>query len=423
MSARFVLRQVGHDIRASLFLRPALIAFALSVLSVVVVEADLRGYTHGFPLLLDEPSAAAAILGGLASSVMSVVSIVYSVLLMSVTLASMQFSPRVISTLVRDTKSQNVLGIFAGTFIFALLGLRGVRSDPPFAPPLTMLVAMTLAVTSIGALIYFIDHMAREIQVNHLIAATAEDAVKAIDAEMRGSSGHDNVAPPPVADALTVKARRSGYVQLVDIGGMRRLARHANARIDVVRAPGDFVAEGSIVARISPAENAGAIVEGCRRAFDIGWVRTVQQDVAFGLRLIVDIGLKAISPAVNDPSTCSTCIDHLSALLRRLATQDAGALTLADDGELRVVLPRPAFKDLVDLAFNQLRQYGRSDLAVANRILHALDVVAEATKEPARLHALQEQARLLMAGLNPTFAPEDRVELEAAYAAFSRRSV
>ncbi|HYO78552.1 MAG TPA: DUF2254 family protein, partial [Thermoanaerobaculia bacterium] len=124
---------------------------------------------------------------------------------------------------------------------------------------------------------------------------------------------------------------------------------------------------------------------------------------------------KAISPAVNDPSTCSTCIDHLGALLRRLATRSAGALLVMEDERVLLALPRPSFKDMVDLAFNQLRQYGRNDLAVANRIMRALNSVAEVTTDPSRLDALRQQGALVVAGIEPHFVAADRVELLAAY--------
>jgi uncharacterized membrane protein len=421
VSTRFRLRQIRHDVGASLFLRPTLIAIVVAALSIILVEVDRWRFLVLPQSLIGEPSSAQAVFASIAGSVMAVVSIVYSVLVMSVTLASMQFSPRIVSALLRDPVSQNVLGIFTGTFIYSLLALRGVRTSPPFVPSLTLLGAVTLAVISIAALIYFIDHMAKEIQVNHLIAGTADDASRTIDVELPDRNGLDVPLPPLSADHAIVRAPRSGYLQLVDITGLLASASAHAARVDVVPKPGDFVSEGSIVARIEPASAADLLSRQCARAFDLGPTRTLQQDVAFGLRLIVDIGLKAISPAVNDPSTCSTCVDHLGALLRQLATRTAGALVIRDQDAIRVVVPRPSFKDLLDLAFNQLRQYGRGDLAVANRIVRALSGIAEKTPPGPRREAVLEQARLVIAGLDEKFLPEDRVELDAAYAAMRDR--
>ncbi|HYO75345.1 MAG TPA: DUF2254 domain-containing protein, partial [Thermoanaerobaculia bacterium] len=428
MSARFVLRQLDHDVRASLFLRPTVIAIVISLLSVVLVELDQRTAGSLLPApLIDEPSSAQAVFGTIAGSVMAVVSIVYSVLVMSVTLASMQFSPRIVSLLLRDPVSQNVLGIFTGTFLYSLLALRGVRTEPPFVPSLTLLGAIALAITTIAALIYFIDHMAKEIQANHLIAGAAHDAFRAIESELPDGPARDVAMSPTAEDAIAIHAIRSGYLQLVDVTRLIRIARSEKVRIDVVPMPGDFVAEGATLARISASPErkveaaVTAVAHDYARAFDLGPTRTLQQDVAFGLRLIVDIGVKAISPAINDPSTCSTCIDHLGALLRRLATRSAGALLVTESDVVLVALPRPTFKDLVDLAFNQLRQYGRSDLAVANRIMRALNNIAEVTTERARLEALRQQGSLVVAGLDPHFMAEDRIELQESYEALRGR--
>ncbi len=417
------MRQLGHDVSASLFLRPTVIAIVIALLSLILVEVDQRTTGVLVPPLMSEPSSAQTVFGTIAASVMAIVSIVYSVLVMSVTLASMQFSPRIVSLLLRDPVSQNVLGIFTGTFLYSLLALRGVRTEAPsFVPSLTLLGAMALAVTTIAAMIYFIDHMAKEIQANNLIAGAAHDAIHVIETELPDGPPVDVPMPPFVAGALEIHATHSGYLQLIDLTRLIRIARTEGVRIDVVPMPGDFVTEGAVLARISPAtETAAAHDYG--RAFDLGATRTLQQDVAFGVRLIVDIGVKAISPAINDPSTCSTCIDHLGSLLRRLATRSAGALLITEEDRVLVALPRPTFKDLVDLAFNQLRQYGHGDLAVANRIMRALNSIADQTTDPARLDALRVQGALVVAGLDPRFMTEDRVELQAAFETLRGRGV
>ena len=331
------MQQVVHDLRASLLLRPAGIASILATASVVLVEIDeRRGGMALLGAIADEPGSAQVVLSVIAGSVMAVVSIVFSVLVMALSLASMQFSPRILSGFLRDPISQNALGIFAGTFLYSLLALRGVRTSPPFVPSLALLGAIALALLSIGALIYFIDHIAREIQVNHLVAHIARDAAMTIEVEMPEGPGVDEPVPPPIGDdVVEVLAETSGYVQLVDIPGLAALARKRKLRIDIALLPGDFVPAGGTLARLSPAANATEALEACARAFDLGPVRTLQQDVGFGLRMIVDIGLKAISPAINDPSTCSTCIDHLRALLRKIAGRRAGTHVVTEGDRIR----------------------------------------------------------------------------------------
>jgi uncharacterized membrane protein len=252
--------------------------------------------------------------------------------------------------------------------------------------------------------------------VNHVVARIARATAAVIDHEMPHGPGTDDVVPPaPAGPAFETRAEKAGYVQLVDVDGLADLARAHGLRIDLAVVPGDFVPSGGTLARIFPATEARAC-ESCVRAFDLGPVRTLQQDVPFGVRQIVDIGLKAISPAMNDPSTCSTCIDHLGDLMRRLSGRRGGARVIRDGDAIRLMIPAQTFADLLDLAFNQLRQYGRGDLAVANRIMHALADIAKVTEDPARRKAVSQQARLLMEGISAAFAPEDRVELESRYA-------
>jgi uncharacterized membrane protein len=166
-----------------------------------------------------------------------------------------------------------------------------------------------------------------------------------------------------------------------------------------------------------------AVRAACAEAFDIGEVRTMQQDAEFGVRQIVDMALKAISPAVNDPSTAATCIDHLGAILCRLARRRCPGSEMRHPatGELLLVWRPISFQRFIDLAFNQIRQYSRGDMAVALRIARALGEVAEATRLRAHLDRVLHHAALLEAGLSRDFPPADRVELEARLRALRER--
>ncbi len=154
------------------------------------------------------------------------------------------------------------------------------------------------------------------------------------------------------------------------------------------------------------------MVAACRDAFDLGPVRTMQQDVGFGVRQLVDVALKAISPAVNDPSTACTCIDRLGSRLAAIAPRRCGARVLADGQVARVVIPQPTFAQLADLAFNQLRQYGRADLAVSIRLLRAIEVAARLASAAQRTH-LRHHAELIHDGLSPGFLAADRQRFDA----------
>ena len=420
MAARFKfrLRQLKHDLTSGMLFRPALISGTIALVGLALIELEATGtlprWDGGGWFFGNDPGSAQAVLGAIAGSMMSVVSIVYSVLLVALSLASVQFSPRILGGFVRDRVSQRTLGVFLGTFVFCLLVMRATRAEPAWVATWAVAVGCLLGLACLVFLIYFLHHIATGIQVNNLVDRIATDTAAVMDDV--GGAGAVAAVPPLPADAVAVEATASGYLQLVDHEGLVALARRSGAIVHIAVEPGDYVAPGSALAYLARpgAASAAPLTTACRDAFDLGTVRTMQQDVGFGLRQLVDIALKAISPAVNDPSTAGTCIDRLGSLLAALAVRPSGTRVIADGDAVRVVVPRPTFADLVDLAFNQLRQYGRGDLAVSIRILGAIAAVARpctaAQRAPLRAHA-----DLVRAGLSPAFLPADRQRFDERY--------
>lgn len=403
---RFRLIQLLYDARTSLLVIPFSIALAMGLVGVGLAQAETRAGLE-IAWLAIEPSSAQTTLATLAGSMMSVVSVVYSVLVVALTLASMQFSTRVLSGMVRDRLSQVVLGVFVGTFTWQLVALRSVRLDPPYVPPITVSVAVLLALVALGALILFIDRMIHGIQANHLVARIALETEAVIDETCRGERATSEPTVSP--DARTVRAVSSGYVQLVDVEAVLAVAPKGS-RIQLLRPIGTFVPEGAALWAVSPAAvHTDALGRALVHAVDVGPIRTMQQDVEWGFRQLVDIGLKAISPAVNDPSTAATCIDHLSRLLIRVGARGAPRSTWVGSGT--VILPQAGFPDLVDLSFEQLRQYGRQDMAIALRLLRALIDVAENTDDERGRERIRVHARHVERAARAAF-PDDCEELD-----------
>lgn len=253
-------------------------------------------------------------------------------------------------------------------------------------------------------------HIIRSIQANHLVDRIATETEGVIDEVLGASGGGDAgksdfaaVGGEVSAAGTAAVATDSGYVQLIDVAALRAVVA-AGHPVEVTRPMGAFAVEGLPLAivRLEPSEATLAIV---RDAFDLGPVRTMQSDVEFGFRQIVDIALKAISPAVNDPSTACTCIDHLSRLLVRAARYPAIATEPMLD--LRPV----RHGDLVDLSFEQIRQYGKSDMAVALRLLRAMGDVASVLRDEDGRTRLLAQARLLERAVRVHFPEEECQEL------------
>jgi uncharacterized membrane protein len=405
----FRWRQLAYDLGSSLFARPAAWILGLASLALVLPRVEARWFPALSALLATEPGSAQVVLGTLASSTMSVVSVVYSILLVALSLASMQFSTRILAGMMRNRASQHTLGLFAGTFVYCLILLRSVHADPvPFVPGVALTGAIALALVSLGGLVWFIHNVVNGIQANHLVDRIAEETEAVIDEVFPEPlpAGEIPVVPtvPPVPDCVPVLADRSGYVQLIDLAALVGVAGDER-RIHLTRQMGAFVAKGLPLAIVSPACPPEDL-ERCRRAVDIGPVRTMQRDAEFGVRQIVDIALKAISPAVNDPSTANTCIDHLGRLLVRIAGRRPMPTVVGN-----VVVPAANLPDLLDLAIEQLRQYGRADMAVALRLLRVLGEVASVTRDAATLQRIETHARLLEASVRAAFPAEDCDEL------------
>src|SRR5580658_5545330 len=224
-----------YNLRGGFLVRPLSIALALGCVGAVLSELEeaftaMGRWTPGvlFPSHAD-PQVAQIILGGIAASIMTVVSIVFVIMLMTLTLASMQFSPRIIVSFVQDRVTQWTLGIFLGTFLYCMAALPAARSLPhPFAPVFTVMGAMLLAVACVGWLLFFIHHISRAISVNHIVARIAADTIAMIDETMPWPHRRGRLDAEPAAGAnweSTIESDVSGYIRFVDRGRVVGLAK------------------------------------------------------------------------------------------------------------------------------------------------------------------------------------------------------
>jgi uncharacterized membrane protein len=419
-----MLRSLSYAVRGGFLLRPFAIALTLGVIGATLSAAEERlpGLQAFVPVLLfpsrADPQIAQAILTDIATSIMTVVSIVFAILLMTLTLASTQFSPRILVSFVRDRVTQWTLGIFLGTFSYCIAALPAARSQPaPFVPVVTVTGAMLLAPICVFWLIYFIHHISNAISVNNIVDRIRRETELVIDLMMPDPDRA--VAPAAAAAAArpafdgTIRSRQSGYIRFVDIERLRTLAIALDCCLRVERRVGHFVPEGVILLRL-----AGGValteerIQQLLAAIDIGPARTMQQDIEFGIVQIVDIGLRAVSPAVNDPTTAITCVDQLSCVLIRWIARTRPASHYFDaGGTLRLVVPWIHFNGLIDLAFEQIRHYSVGDAAVSLRLMRALDDIASTTEAPDIRRTLLDRGRKLFDGCTGRLQDGDLVRL------------
>jgi uncharacterized membrane protein len=417
-----------YNLRGGFLIRPLIIALALGCAGALfswleekfpVVSAWVPGTV--FPSHAD-PQAAQVILAGIAGSMMTVVSIVFAILLMTLTLASMQFSPRIIVSFSEDRVTQWTLGVFLGTFSYCMAALPAARSVPhPFAPVATVMGAMVLALTCVGWLLFFIHHISQAISVNHIVDKIAKDIEGLIDEMMpwpHQVSGLKHAEPlRPNPSEVAVSSHESGYIRFIDTLRLVALAKQYHVSIRVLRRVGHFVPAGIPLVMVSKGNRLTP--EGTARllaAFDCGPTRTLQQDVEFGVLQIVDIALKAISPAVNDPSTAISCVDQLSRVLIRFASREPPDELLYDPpGIVRASVGWIHFERLLDAAFEQIRMYAKTDVAVSLRLMRALSDIAASTPDPEFRRILVARGMRTLQGCAEKLGQDELQELRLRY--------
>ncbi len=415
-----------YNLRGGFLVRPLIIALVLGGAGALFswLEEEFPSISQWVPAVIfpshADPQGAQVILGGIAASMMTVVSIVFAILLMTLTLASMQFSPRIIVSFAKDRVTQWTLGVFLGTFCYCMAALPAARSAPrPFAPVATVLGAMVLALACVGWLLFFIHHISQAISVNHIVHRIATETEAMID-EMMPWPHHPETmqhggVPTLFPEEIALSSPESGYIRFIDTKRLAALARQFRVRIRVLRRVGHFVPAGVALmmvgkgTRLAPGES-----EQLLAAFDFGPTRTLQQDVEFGVLQIVDIALKAISPAVNDPSTAISCVDQLSRIMIRFASRQPPEESLYDPpGVIRVHVAWIGFGRLLDAAFEQIRMYSKTDVAVSLRQLRALGDIAASTPDANYRRLLVERGARTVAGCAERLGEEEMRELRA----------
>ena len=415
-----ILRSALYALRGGFLIRPFVIAFLIGTAGAVLsaIEEHYPAIQAIVPWTLfpshADPQVAQAILTTIATATMTVVSIVFAILLMTLTLASTQFSPRILISFVRDQVTQWTLGIFLGTFSYCIAALPAARSLPsPFMPVVTVVGAMALAPVCVGWLIYFIHHISVAISVNTIIDRIRRETELVIDELMPYPHQAVNMAERDVAVSANldgvIASRASGYIRYADIARLCSLVKARGMCVRLERRVGHFIAEGVPLLKTTHGNritNDHALE--LLAAIDIGPTRTMQQDVEFGIVQIVDIALRAISPAVNDPTTAISCVDQLSCILIRWLSREAPRTHYYDPPHvLRVVVPWIKFEGLLDLAFEQIRHYAAGDAAVSLRLMRALGDIASTVTDPATRLLLLERGKRLFEGCEGRLQKDD----------------
>jgi len=389
---RAVLSSVRDTVRTQLWPLPVL-GVVLAVAAGVGLPVVDSAIGDQLPLLLSQllfggdGNAARSVLGAVASSLITVTSLTFSLTVVTLQLASSQFSPRLLRTFTSDLFVQATLALFLTTFTYALTVLRTVRGGSDvFVPRLSVTVSYVLAIASVLGLVLFLAHLAALIRVETMLCYVHADATATVGAVLaeRRDPQDSMAAPVPPPDSEVLFAASSGFVTSLDEADLVTAAQAAGAVVLLDVSPGHSVVTGTPIGEAwsedGPlAENTLAELRSAvAGAVRVGPERTAAQDIGFGLRQLTDVTNKALSPGINDPTTAVHALGHISTLLCELADRDLGPSLLRDrtdddaDRRVRVVVMRPDFAELVDVAIAQPRRYGASDPQLLARLFALL---------------------------------------------------
>ncbi len=433
------LRNLWSNVIGSLWFVPSLIVLGSVALAVGMVELSSRvgpEFLAKWPRIFGASAQGSrSLLSGIASSMITVAGVTFSITVVAVTQASSQYTPRILRNFMRDRANQVVLGIFVGIYAYCIVVLRTIRGSEEFAfvPSLAVFLGVLLAIVGIGVLIFFVHHISSTLQASQITARVTRETVATLERLYPVERAHSGAWSDPVEVLsvvpdvawMPVLAPATGYIQHIDFANLLRITAHDELIVRVERMVGDFVVDGVPIAWIARHPRAGGSVYAdasdqkfpdLAPLYGIGVYRTIDQDVSFGIRQLVDIALKALSPGINDSTTAATCVDYLGAILVRLCDRHIEPTFRSDDGVLRVVSPGPSFERFLRAACDEIRQYASGNLNVLAHQIDALATVGRATKRGDRRALVIEQMEWFRELIDQTvqFDRDRAILLEAA---------
>ncbi|MDQ6635935.1 MAG: DUF2254 domain-containing protein [Gemmatimonadota bacterium] len=422
------VKRFASRVRESFWFVPSVIVGMSILLAISLIAIDAPGpkaWMARWPRLFGAGAEGArGMLSTIAGSMMTVVGVTFSMTLVVLALASSQYTSRILRNFMRDRVTQVVLGIFAGIYVYCLIVLRTIRNadEGGFVPSLSVLCGVILAIGGISVLIFFIHHIASSIQASTIIASVADETVAAVDRLFPDRLGHGLAdydaeqlpVPLPECQWQAVRARRSGYIQSVDNAALLGVARDHQTVVRMERGIGEFIVRDTTLASLAMAQPpAPAVMAALRSAYGIHHHRTVEQDVGFGIRQIVDMALRALSPGINDTTTAVMCVDYLTTILARLASRPIPSSRRHENGELRVIARGPTFASVVDEAFDQIRSSAPGNAAVMMRMLDAVQIIDRMTVSDNRRDVLRQHvSRIAELAARTIASPSDGARLD-----------
>ena len=410
MSVRIRRRILWDHLRSALWVMPTVSVVIFLIAGAVLSHIPISNNSPLRWLVFQgTPEDARQMLIVVSSTMITVTGLVFALTIIALQIASGQYSPRLLRNFMRDRGTQFVLSVFVGAFAYSTAGLHTVGVQNPdeaaFMPRLAVSGSLGLALASLGVLIYFIHHLSSSIQIDTVMSMIVRETLQVIDDLYPDRDGHsesEERCPDPPAWAIPLPSHCSGYIQEVDPEVLVRAATQKDLVVRLVKSVGHHVVAGTPIAwawhpstERPPSEPE--LQEVIPASVQIGFERTMLQDVPFGIRRLIDIGNRALSSAINDPYTATQAVHHLSEVLCVLARRRVGDRLYRDgQGTVRVAIPFPSFADYLQLGTGQIRRYGAKEPTVSRSLIQLLKNVCTSTASQDRRAAAARHIRLVM---------------------------
>lgn len=356
-------------------------------------------------------SEARTMLFSLAGTILGTASVVYSLLTVPLSVAASQFGSRLLRLYLRDQTTQFILGIFVGTFVYLVSVALAIPSAElnPDAPQITTSMALLLCLIAFGSIIVLIHHIGTSLQAPNMIASAGSDLRRVIEAHNTEYSHQAQINPLSNKNAVLTRvaqtgspiyAKRQGYIQHINPDLLLPLAVKNDLAIHLIRKAGHFIQPGDLIAKAFPPENLNPEIEAriCD-AYKLGNQRTPEQDLVYAVNQLVEVAVRAMSPAINDPFTAMTCLDHIAAGLSTF-NDDANFQTSRyydANGRLRLIFDAVTFTELLDESLNMIRHASRDSVDVLLAVLKTIETIASRMTRAEFLDDLLRHVRLVEA--------------------------
>lgn len=403
------LLRILDKLRTSFWVIPLLcvlsamgLAYLTYFLDMVAIPSDY----HIFPVFLyfNELDNIRGVLSVVASSILGVTGVLFSVTITSLTLASQQYGPRLLRNFMQDRFNQTVLGLFIATFLYsiALLQFTSSMEIENIKPIISMSTLLALVVIDLLALVYFIHHISVSIQANSIINTVNSELRLCLNRMFPeqikpNDNQHSEDDQPEInfeEDSNIISSQQAGYIQHIQYEKLLQLSQEYDCQINIPVKAGEFIVEDMTIAYCLSESPASEILKASiRSSITIGKHQTPIQDPEFAIRQLVEVAVRSLSPGINDPFTAISCLDRLGENIAYLLDRRFPAIHYFDDEhQLRLIVKTIRFKGIVDMSFNQIRQHGYNDVAVCIRLLETLAMLAKQVNNYNQAEVIKQQA-------------------------------